>query len=74
MADGPDRALPLLDALVAEPALARTHRVWSVRADLLRRLGEDRRAAADYDRALALVDNDVERRYLTDARSTLRST
>ena len=37
MAHGPAAALPLLDALVADPALARSHRVWSVRADLLRR-------------------------------------
>jgi RNA polymerase sigma-70 factor, ECF subfamily len=71
MADGPAAALPLLDALVTDPALARSHRVWSVRADLLRRLGERQGAAEDYDRALALVDNDVERRYLADARANL---
>jgi predicted RNA polymerase sigma factor len=51
--------------------LARGHRVWSVRADLLRRLGERGRAAEDYDRALAVVDNDIERRYLADARAHL---
>jgi RNA polymerase sigma-70 factor (ECF subfamily) len=71
MADGPATALPLLDTLVTDPALARSHRVWSVRADLLRRLGERQRAAADYDRALALVDKDVERRYLAAARAHL---
>jgi predicted RNA polymerase sigma factor len=43
-----------------------------VRADLLRRLGDTDRAAEDYDRALALVDNDVERRYLTDARTRIK--
>jgi RNA polymerase sigma factor (sigma-70 family) len=69
---GPAQALPLLDKLVDDPALARSHRVWSVRADLLRRLGEYGRAADDYDRALALVDNDVERRYLADARAHLK--
>jgi RNA polymerase sigma factor (sigma-70 family) len=69
MADGAAAALPLLDALVTDPALSRGHRVWSVRADLLRRLGQPGRAADDYDRALALVDNDIERRYLADARS-----
>jgi predicted RNA polymerase sigma factor len=36
---------------------------------MLRRLGERQRTAEDYDRALALVDNDVERRYLADARA-----
>ncbi|HEV8174754.1 MAG TPA: sigma-70 family RNA polymerase sigma factor [Actinoplanes sp.] len=72
MADGPQVALPLLDALIEDRALARSHRVFAVRADLLRRLGHTDRAAADYDRALALVDNDVERRYLTDARTRLK--
>ena len=69
MAHGPAAALPLLDALVADPALARSHRVWSVRADLLRRLGRPESAAGDYDRALALADNDAERRYLAAARA-----
>jgi predicted RNA polymerase sigma factor len=56
---------------VTDRALARSHRVWSVPADLLRRLDQRQRAAEDYDRALALVDNDVERRYLADARASL---
>lgn len=71
MADGAAAALPLVDALAADPALSRGHRVWSVRAELLRRVGEHARAAEDYDRALALVDNDIERRYLADARAQL---
>jgi predicted RNA polymerase sigma factor len=73
MSAGPDRALPLLDDLVADPALARSHRVWAVRADLRRRTGDHSGAAADYDRALALVDNEVERRYLADMRRTCRT-
>ncbi len=68
MANGPQAALPLLDGLAAEPVLARAHRVWAVRADLLRRAGDHRSAVADYDRALALVDNEVERQYLTTMR------
>jgi RNA polymerase sigma-70 factor (ECF subfamily) len=71
MAHGPGAALPLLDALIAEPALTRSHRVWAVRADLLRRLGRHESAAGDYDRALALVDNDTERRYLAAARAEI---
>jgi predicted RNA polymerase sigma factor len=71
MAEGAAAALPLADALTADPALSRGHRVWSVRADLLLRVGEHARAAEDYDRALALVDNDIERRYLADARAHL---
>lgn len=71
MADGPEAALPLLDQLVEDPALRRSHRPWAIRADLYRRLGHDRVAIADYDRALELVGNEAERRYLTSARSRL---
>lgn len=71
MAAGPAAALPLLGELVHDPALRGSHRVWSVRADLHRRLGDTTAALADYDRALVLVSNDVERRYLADARGRL---
>lgn len=71
MADGPAVALPLLDELVRHPALRGSHRVWSVRADLHRRIGATAAALADYDRALELVANDVERRYLHEARGRL---
>jgi RNA polymerase sigma-70 factor, ECF subfamily len=71
MASGPAAALPLLDDLACEPALARSHRVWAVRADLYRRLGHTAAALDDYQRALELVRNDVERRYLTAARARL---
>jgi RNA polymerase sigma-70 factor (ECF subfamily) len=71
MASGPAVALPLLDALTEDPALARSHRIWAVRADLRRRLGDTSAALDDYARALALVRNDVERRYLADARARL---
>jgi predicted RNA polymerase sigma factor len=43
-------------------------RVWAVRADLHHRLGDRAAALADYARALDLVSNDVERRYLAGAR------
>jgi RNA polymerase sigma-70 factor, ECF subfamily len=36
----------------------------SARADLLRRLGDPREAAKSYARALELVTNDSERRFL----------
>ena len=73
MKDGPAAAMPLLDDLVGDQALRGSHRVWSVRADLHRRLGDTAAALADYDRALGLVGNDVERRYLADASRRLRS-
>jgi RNA polymerase sigma factor (sigma-70 family) len=68
MANGPDAALPALDELVSHPALAGSHRVWAVRADVNRRAGRTAAALADYDRALDLVRNNAERRYLVGAR------
>jgi RNA polymerase sigma factor (sigma-70 family) len=68
MADGPDAALPALDALASEPVLAVSHRVWAVRADVNRRAARMTAAIADYDRALELASNQAERRYLTQAR------
>src|SRR5262249_4012535 len=70
-ADGPGAGLPLLTRLVGDPALYGSHRVWAVRADLYRRVGDTDAALADYDRALQLVSNQAERRYLADARRLL---
>jgi RNA polymerase sigma-70 factor (ECF subfamily) len=62
MADGPDAGLRLLEPLADD--LDRYHLFHAARADLLRRAG--RPGAADaYRRALELVTNDAERRYLT---------
>jgi RNA polymerase sigma-70 factor (ECF subfamily) len=68
MAAGPEVALPVLDELVSHPALASSHRVWAIRADVNTRAGRTAAALADYDRALDLVRNDAERRYLAGAR------
>jgi RNA polymerase sigma-70 factor (ECF subfamily) len=64
MVDGPGPALALVDALAATGELDRYYLLHSARADLLRRLGDFREAAASYARALALVTNDAERRFL----------
>lgn len=64
MAEGPDAGLALLDAIEAEGALDRYYLLPSARADLLRRAGRRPAAAEAYRAALALVENDVERRYL----------
>jgi RNA polymerase sigma factor (sigma-70 family) len=64
MADGPAAGLALLNRLVEDPALRGSHRVWAVRADLHQRAGDSAAALADYDRALELVSNQAERRYL----------
>ena len=45
---------------------------WHVtRAELLRRLGRSAEARAAYDEALARIDNEAERRYLTRRRGQL---
>lgn len=72
MLDGPAAALPLLDRLADDPALRGAHRVWAVRADLHRRLADAGAAIADYDRALELVTNETERRYLAAARQGIK--
>jgi len=64
MADGPRPALALIDALAAGGELDRYHLLHAARADLLRRLGSSEEAAKSYARALALVTNDAERRFL----------
>jgi RNA polymerase sigma-70 factor, ECF subfamily len=64
MVDGPETALALIDALAAAGDLDEYHLLHAARADLLRRLGSASDAAASYTRALALVANDGERRFL----------
>ena len=63
MADGPAPGLALIDALTTDD-LANYHLLHAARADLLRRLGSPAEAAKSYERALALVTNDSERRFL----------
>jgi RNA polymerase sigma-70 factor (ECF subfamily) len=71
MADGPDAGLRLLGPLATE--LDRYHLFHAARADLLRRAGDDAGARLAYDRALELVTNDAERRYLARRRDDLAS-
>ncbi|MFF1507708.1 RNA polymerase sigma factor [Streptomyces sp. NPDC058326] len=64
MAEGPAAALPLVDALAAEPSLARYHLLPSVRGDLLARLGRPAEARTEFERAAALTRNESERALL----------
>ena len=64
MADGPQPALELVEALAATNDLENYHLLHAARADLLRRLGSLEEAAKSYARALELVTNDSERRFL----------
>ena len=64
MARGPDVGLQILDELANANELDNFHLLHAARADLLRRLGSRDEAAKSYNRALALVTNESERRYL----------
>jgi RNA polymerase sigma-70 factor (ECF subfamily) len=64
MADGPRAGLAVIDALAAANDLNDYHLLHAACADLLRRLGLFDEAAKSYARALALVTNDSERRFL----------
>jgi RNA polymerase sigma-70 factor, ECF subfamily len=64
MLDGPRAGLALIDALAASGDLEQYHLLHAARADLLRRVGSKVEATKSYERALALVTNDSERRFL----------
>ncbi len=64
MVDGPGSALALIDTLTAAGDLDNYHLLHATRADLLRRIGSREEAAKSYTRALTLVTNDSERRFL----------
>ena len=64
MVDGPAAALALIDQLAANGELDEYHLLHAARADLLRRIGSSSEAARSYERALTLVTNESERRFL----------
>ncbi len=64
MLNGPAVGLALIDALLDRGELADYHLAHSARADLCRRLGRVADARASYGRALALVEQGPQRRFL----------
>ncbi|HEY1487031.1 MAG TPA: sigma-70 family RNA polymerase sigma factor [Micromonosporaceae bacterium] len=62
MSDGPDAALPLVDALADDGRLNDYYLLHATRADLLRRAGRD--AEPSYRAALELAPTEAERRFL----------
>jgi RNA polymerase sigma-70 factor (ECF subfamily) len=64
MVHGPRAGLDILDGLAAASELGDFHLFHAARADLFRRLGSAAEAASSYNRALKLVTNESERRYL----------
>jgi RNA polymerase sigma-70 factor (ECF subfamily) len=65
--DGPEVALAQIDRL----DLGNYHAWWAARADLLRRLDRREEAAAAYDEAIRLTENEAERAWLAGRRKTL---
>jgi len=64
MRDGAEAGLQRIDALLASGQLTGYHFTYSARADLQRRLGHVAEARASYERALSLVQQEPERRFL----------
>jgi RNA polymerase sigma-70 factor (ECF subfamily) len=64
MVEGPLQGLALIDELAAGGYLDGYHLFYAARADLLRRIGSKGEAAKSYQRALGLVTNESERRFL----------
>lgn len=64
MAEGPEAALEIIEALAADGKLDDYHLLHAARADLLRRLQAYDKAERSYVRALELVTNDSERHFL----------
>ena len=64
MAGGPPRGLAIIDELATTGDLDKYHLLHAARADLLRRMGLKAEAAQSYQRALELVTNETERRFL----------
>ncbi|MEW1645169.1 RNA polymerase sigma factor [Streptomyces sp. NPDC091219] len=73
MAHHPDAGLELVAGLERSGELADYHLLPATRADLLRRGGRTAEAALSYERALELVENAAERRFLERRLAECRS-
>jgi RNA polymerase sigma-70 factor (ECF subfamily) len=64
MRDQPEAGLALIEAILARNDLAGYHLAHAARADLCRRIGRTDDARSSYTRALALAQQEPERRFL----------
>jgi predicted RNA polymerase sigma factor len=64
MAEGPEAGLAIVDELASEPSLREYHRLPSVRADFLFKLGRMGDAREEFERAASLAENTRERELL----------
>ena len=65
MASGPAEGLKIVDRIRKEPALASYHLLYSVRGDLLAKLGRHGEARGEFERAAGLTRNERERALLS---------
>jgi RNA polymerase sigma-70 factor (ECF subfamily) len=66
MADSPQAALPLVEAIAATGQLDAYYLLHATRADLLRRAGRLSEASESYRKAADLAPTEAERRFLSD--------
>jgi RNA polymerase sigma-70 factor (ECF subfamily) len=66
MHDGPEAGLMHIDALLEQGKLTTYYLAHSARADLCRRLGRSAEARSSYEKALALTQQEPERRFLQE--------
>jgi len=66
MRDGPEVGLALIDAVLAHGELANYYLAHSARADMCRRLGRTAEARSSYEKALALAQQEPERKFLEE--------
>ena len=64
MVDGPEAGLNIIESLEEQGELDQYHLLHAAKADLMRRAGSFDHAAKSYRRALELVTNESERRFL----------
>jgi RNA polymerase sigma-70 factor, ECF subfamily len=64
MCEGPEAGLTHIDAVLEHGELANYYLAHSARADMYRRLGRTAEARASYEKALALTQQEPERRFL----------
>jgi RNA polymerase sigma factor (sigma-70 family) len=72
MANGPQAALDLVEALATDPSLDRYHLFPSVRADLLYKLGRHHEARTQFELAASLTQNTRERVLLLNRAASCR--
>jgi RNA polymerase sigma-70 factor, ECF subfamily len=66
MRDGPEAGLTHIDAVLEHGELANYYLAHSARADMCRRLGRTAEARSSYEKALALTQQEPERRFLEE--------